>query len=918
VAIDWGKWEGSGAQQIRVGIEVEWVQGDGSGAINHDTAAAQANVSYYTENSGNFDDDQSLNLSGAIDGTINFHNGAGTAVVKRDTRVWQRDYGNCEYGSSPGERTFAAGLRGAYNGITPSNSVTKAIPARPIAAPLAPTGASASRINDSSIKVTWNNRDTCGEPWGSVRVERDAGSGWYLSGTPGGGASSFTDSEARTNERFQYRVRSQNSKGSSAWDYTGHAWTTPGAPSGASRSGANGADQVVTWGNNVGYSEYETEVWHAADDVWDGAPLARVNNGVTSYTHPSPDPAKQHKYRLRARTTSGPTLYSAYSGTTSATTGATYPPDAPSGLSPDGLSVDPTLAVTLSWTHNATDGTAQTAREVEHRLAGSTAWATTGKAATSGATWPLPANTYEAEQTVEWRARTWGADPDPSPWSTIASFQTILTPIPPDPVKVPLVMDLFTGEVEASTTAHEARDYVTRLQSNVMGGGVRAVDASFGVSWTQRMIAISLGRSPTTFHRGYHDIDNPYGWAVTTKALTNNRATLTVSTATSGVRMRVGEQVIVSGVGAPFDGTWTVRETTTSTVAYDVTAADVASTASGGNVYPRVHGQGGASSKSPVGGKITLNSWDALYYEMPFGWGSGATARKNGVVKVTSKALAANKATLTVPSPHYFAVGDRFIVEGVGAPFDGEGRDVTALTPTTITFNLTAPDVASTPVTGGLARPHGKDTFFGNFHVVNYDGDFVVPSHWVLLALRNADLGAVEWGQGDVVDPGFDSDSPVFKQAVFTATTDVTVLAGNKPPLRIGDTLGNHMRLDGNEIQSMSGDDSAGGLILNQGGGKVTIANGGGGVQLGPSGATTFKRLWLDWRNTTTSAAGRVTFTHNVGTAANYVLVTPTRGGWIPFIETNNINNVVVQVNNYEGAAAANQSGGMYVLAFWL
>ena len=59
----------------------------------------------------------------------------------------------------------------------------------------------------------------------------------------------------------------------------------------------------------------------------------------------------------------------------------------------------------------------------------------------------------------------------------------------------------------------------------------------------------------------------------------------------------------------------------------------------------------------------------------------------------------------------------------------------------------------------GLAAPTGKDTFVGNFHIVDYYGDdFVVPSNWLLLAVRNGDLLSVEWGSGEVVDPGYTSE----------------------------------------------------------------------------------------------------------------------------------------------------------------
>lgn len=51
---------------------------------------------------------------------------------------------------------------------------------------------------------------------------------------------------------------------------------------------------------------------------------------------------------------------------------------------------------------------------------------------------------------------------------------------------------------------------------------------------------------------------------------------------------------------------------------------------------------------------------------------------------------------------------------------------------------------------------------------------------------------------------------------IVTSTTDVNLLAGNEPPVRIGDINGNHLRVDGNEVMSMR-DPSTKGNILIQG-----------------------------------------------------------------------------------------------------
>jgi type IV secretory pathway protease TraF len=69
--------------------------------------------------------------------------------------------------------------------------------------------------------------------------------------------------------------------------------------------------------------------------------------------------------------------------------------------------------------------------------------------------------------------------------------------------------------------------------------------------------------------------------AVTTKALTSNVATLTLSVAHPFV---VGQPALVVGVDATFNGTHSITAVTSTTLSYAVTAANVASVAATGTV----------------------------------------------------------------------------------------------------------------------------------------------------------------------------------------------------------------------------------------------------------------------------------------------------------------------------------------------
>ena len=70
------------------------------------------------------------------------------------------------------------------------------------------------------------------------------------------------------------------------------------------------------------------------------------------------------------------------------------------------------------------------------------------------------------------------------------------------------------------------------------------------------------------------------------KALTSNIATVVL---TESPDIVPGETIVISNLGAPFDGTFTVNTVSSSTITYDVTASDVGVTADGdGDVAPNI------------------------------------------------------------------------------------------------------------------------------------------------------------------------------------------------------------------------------------------------------------------------------------------------------------------------------------------
>jgi microcystin-dependent protein len=424
-------------------------------AISHTETQCTFTVSYWTENQFSFGDTQTLNLGGAIGGSITFNNSQGGSPVNRGTRTYVYTYDNNDYGRSPGTRTFSATLSGAYNGITPSKSRTENITARPYGLPAGTTSATASRINDESNKVSWVNHPTVGEPYSNVGIDRYidsyfsyGGQDWTKIADVGGTANSYSDAGAIPNRKWKYRTYSKNSIGNSGYDYTEWLWTSPATPTACART-TSGSNEVVTWTGHMAYSEHGTEVWHAANGVWDSSPLATVGSAVDTYIHTAPSASIKHKYKVRAKTTSGTVLYSSFSGETTETAGTVGPPNAPINLSPSGSTVlDPGLSIPLIWTHNPTDGTAQTAYMVQYREVGTLTWTQTAKIVTSSSNYYLSPGTFLNSKTIEWQVMTWGTSPTGSPFSASAVFVTQDA----IPKKYPLFLDVTSGQIEANST----------------------------------------------------------------------------------------------------------------------------------------------------------------------------------------------------------------------------------------------------------------------------------------------------------------------------------------------------------------------------------------------------------------------------------------------------------------------------------
>lgn len=269
MAIDWGSWEYAGGNGMRVGIEVTW------SSVTHSSSSTTATVDIWTDNQYTYSDSQTLTYGGSISGTTNYTNNDGATAQLRATKTYTYTYSSGSYGTSPGTRTFTAAVSGTYNGVTPSNSVTSSIPARPAAVPDAPVLTAtvpAAPTGVSQINLSWTTPDNNGSALDAYVLQVSTTS------STTGFANLFNDSTLPlstsyshtglpANTQHWYRVLASNGVGNSSYSTVVTATTLGGIA-----RVWNGTD-FTTWVANakVCTDTSGAQVWADAQvRVWDG------------------------------------------------------------------------------------------------------------------------------------------------------------------------------------------------------------------------------------------------------------------------------------------------------------------------------------------------------------------------------------------------------------------------------------------------------------------------------------------------------------------------------------------------------------------------------------------------------------------------------------------------------------------------
>lgn len=428
MAVQWGSWQYSGGNGMRVGIDVS------TSRVTSSSTTVKFTYRVYTQNQYRYNDNQTLSFGGQNgSGSVPFNNTSTGGSVLRATRTYTYTYPAGSYNTSPGSRSFSATLSGAYNGVTPSRSVSTAIPARPGGPPEAVTDITATYVNDNNITVTWTNNPTIEKPYTSLNVIRETytGATWdagVTAATLGGSTTSFSDTGTVTNRGYRYRIRPANNAGTGpTTNVSGTVYTTPLHPS-AATAGFNDNGQIVVSWTPANYTS-STIRFDISRKVGTGS-WTSVATGInaTSWIDTSP-PGGEVTYQISARDTSNSRTSLQPRETNSVVTA--IPPLAPTNLTPNGVAVDPADDIVLSYQHNhGGDYAPQSAVQARYSTDNGATWVTGVLTPTPDQEFIIPGGFLTSGLTYQWQVRTQGVVAEgPGPWSALATFSTSTKPV---------------------------------------------------------------------------------------------------------------------------------------------------------------------------------------------------------------------------------------------------------------------------------------------------------------------------------------------------------------------------------------------------------------------------------------------------------------------------------------------------------
>lgn len=407
-----GGW-GSAKNKIRIGVFWDGIE------YNGDKSQARITDPRVTIDRGVNIDDSSNSLEwsgGAVtdgsDSNINV-DGSGEKRVKNLTGQWQTlsytDETTVSFSAS------FAGINYAGGTLTASKNVT--FPKRAVSKPAAPSSLGMTG-SGSSRTFTWTITSTTAAPVASTTVYRSINGGSFLNvATVNSPTTTLTVTGLPVNSKLVYRFFTKNAAGESTGYVDSAAiYTTPTAPSNVSAVKLADGTIQVNYNDN---SAYETgfQIQDSPDGTtWSDAVASTTNR---PWIHTSPNTSVTHRYQVRAIAPGG--LTSGWSNTSNIIQ-LLAKPNAPTNLGPTSAK-PPSEVITLSWSHNPTDSSPQTQRNIQYQFSsdGGASWGGVTPlvtSSTSAQTYAVAADTWGVGM-VRWQVRTKGLHAD---WSDFSAF----------------------------------------------------------------------------------------------------------------------------------------------------------------------------------------------------------------------------------------------------------------------------------------------------------------------------------------------------------------------------------------------------------------------------------------------------------------------------------------------------------------
>lgn len=355
--------------------------------------------------------------TGSDSGTVVFSSGTGasvyqllTTMTKTITKTDSSQSVTCK-----GVAILTGDSSGTRNG-TSTATCTVTVPAIAYETPNAPSSCSASRSSDTKVAVTWTNgTTTTTKPRTATLVERSTdGGSWTQVASVGSSVANYSDTGVSANHRYSYRVRAKNSAGYSSYSTSGYVYTTPAAPASVTASKTSASSvQVAITGAAPYASAYDVAVTLDGGTTWD-----TIAQPTSMPYLDANAPAGTVQYRVRAIRGS---LASAW--TASNTLVTITPPLAPTITTPPFNPTELGATVTVGWTPNHPDGTAQSAAQVLVTPPSGTS--TTHDVSGDATTYSVDCSTAGTWQV---QVRTKGLDPDWGTWSDATSWGVYAAP----------------------------------------------------------------------------------------------------------------------------------------------------------------------------------------------------------------------------------------------------------------------------------------------------------------------------------------------------------------------------------------------------------------------------------------------------------------------------------------------------------